>query len=183
MPDVYTTQLKYTDDISQTNISGSLTFNLNSVYDPYRTGVGGQPMGRDQLAGLYNRYKVLSCRYKINVYNSTKALKIAVAPINGSTEATTIEELEQQPYAKKRILSAVGGNDRTMLKGAISMKRIMGRSILDERDEATVSASPAEVAMLQFDYRSVDGASATFYLTVELVYRVQWFDRLLTAES
>lgn len=140
-------------------------------------------MGRDQLLTLYNRYKVTYCSYKFNFYNSTRALKLAVAPLNGSAEATTIEELEQQSYVKKRFLSSIGGIDRSNIKGGIGMKRIMGRTLLDDRDEAVSGTSLSEVAILQLDWKSIDASNATFYFTIELIYTVEFFDRLLLSES
>lgn len=40
-------------------------FRASSVYDPDLTGSGGQPMGFDEMAGLYNRYRVLGAKMTI----------------------------------------------------------------------------------------------------------------------
>ena len=46
-------------------------FKINSIWDPDLTGLGGQPLGRDTYAGIYNYYKVLETHIKYTVIEVT----------------------------------------------------------------------------------------------------------------
>ena len=61
----FTTTLSYADSyaISPATVPVHV-LRMNSIYDPDYTTTGHQPMGRDQLAELYNRYRVLGFRMK-----------------------------------------------------------------------------------------------------------------------
>lgn len=63
----------HTGDItaSSLNTVSVYEFNLNSVFDPDRTGVGHQPQQYDQLTGLYNNYIVKACRLDLEFTNPT----------------------------------------------------------------------------------------------------------------
>lgn len=47
----------------------SRAFRLNSVYDPDLSGTGNQPVGFDQWAAFYNKYRVLSTDVEIRLEN------------------------------------------------------------------------------------------------------------------
>ena len=66
----FITKLRYAERINipaaaAVGLANAYLFNLNSIYDPDRTGVGHQPMGRDQLALLYHRYRVFAVSWRI----------------------------------------------------------------------------------------------------------------------
>lgn len=48
---------------------------INSIYDPDLTGGGGnfQPLGRDTWAGIYNYYKVLKTKIRVQTYDTSIA--------------------------------------------------------------------------------------------------------------
>lgn len=48
-------------------------FRINSTFDPDKTGTGTQPMGRDQMAALYNRYMVNECSITLKMFEFTDA--------------------------------------------------------------------------------------------------------------
>ena len=49
VPSRYICKMKYSTNVA-TDINGQYIFNLNSLYDPDRTGTGHQPYGFDNLA-------------------------------------------------------------------------------------------------------------------------------------
>lgn len=54
-----------TQHLSYGGIGGApvyVNYRINSIYDPYYATGGGQPMGHDQWADLYDHYKVLGAR-------------------------------------------------------------------------------------------------------------------------
>lgn len=56
----------YTDSYlvssSTPTIPGAHRFALNSIFDPDSTGIGHQPLGHDEMAQLYRKYKVLGTK-------------------------------------------------------------------------------------------------------------------------
>ena len=84
----FTTTLNYADSYA---ISPAVVpvhvLRMNSIYDPDYTTTGHQPMGRDQLAELYNRYRVLGFSYEVwGSETSTPPLPcfLIVCPTNGN---------------------------------------------------------------------------------------------------
>jgi len=69
-PSRYICKMKYCEAIN--NVGGptgagygNYQFLANSVWDPNATGIGHQPYGMDTMTSLYNRYRVISCKYVI----------------------------------------------------------------------------------------------------------------------
>lgn len=183
LPDRLKTTLIYEEKIqvNPAGLTGGYNYNLNSLYDPNRAGTGHQPMGFDELAGLYNRYRVHGCAYEVTWSNFNTPVRVGVCPLNGSSNPADVDDLSEQPYSSTTIVGTIGsgGNDIRRLKGYIGMKKLMGRTILDDRDEAVVTASPSEVAILSLLYESLDGSTAMTSANhiVRLKYYVEFFDK------
>ena len=55
-------------DVFAVTTAGTLSFTqfrLNSLHDPYETGIGGQPRGYDQFCQFYQRYLVYGCKVEV----------------------------------------------------------------------------------------------------------------------
>lgn len=72
-PSSMNVNLKYCQQVTLSLPGGTpalQVFRANSIFDPDYTGTGHQPLGMDQLGGLYGRYEVLSstirARYTTN---------------------------------------------------------------------------------------------------------------------
>lgn len=185
----YICKMKYTESIN--NIGGpagsgygNYQFSLNSVFDPNATGVGHQPYGMDQLTALYNRYRVVSCRYVISgvVLNGTTEANgiIGVLPANeGKTVSGGINEFQENPRSK--YLHQFVGNEK-VLKGNVYLPALVGRTkaqyMADDRYQALTTASPVEAAILNVYFGFLDGtiATASCDLVVTLEYTVEFFD-------
>lgn len=55
-----------TKQLAPGNSKSSYAFRLNDLWDPDVTGGGHKPSYTDQWSLLYNKYRVISCRWKIN---------------------------------------------------------------------------------------------------------------------
>lgn len=68
-------QLRYCSAVSLSDSVGGVLdlhlFSANSIFDPDVTGIGHQPLARDQWASFYNHYKVTSSRMSIKMVNET----------------------------------------------------------------------------------------------------------------
>jgi len=178
IPQRFITKQKYSTSFPITAITGSYTFNLNSVYDPDRTGIGHQPYGFDQLAALYNRYRVIKCSYVINGYADSNALRIACLATNELPSLASVSDLVERPRA--RFVVQYPGANTQYLKGSVSIPSLVGRSkaqyMADDRYQATVTNDPAELALLQVAVAGMNDGGAAATLVITLEYTVEYFD-------
>jgi len=188
--------MKYTESLN--NVGGptgsgygNYQFLLNSIWDPNATGIGHQPLYTDQLSALYNRYRVISCRYAIagTVSNGTTETNsiIGVLPANeGKTVTGGINEFQENP--RSRYITQYVGNEK-ILKGNVYLPALVGRTktqyMADDRYQAQWNTSPAENAVLNIYFGFMDGtlATATADLNVTLEYTVEWFDAKSVIQS
>jgi len=188
-PSRYICKLKYSEAINGVggpSLSGygNYQFLANSVWDPNATGIGHSPYGMDQLTLLYNRYRVISCKYVINgsVYNGNTEVNgiIGVLAANeGAVISGGISEFQENPRSK--FVAQYVGNEKT-LKGNVYIPALVGRTksqyMADDRYQAQTNASPAENAVMNIYFGFMDGtlATAAADLNITLEYTVEFFD-------
>lgn len=182
LPQRYICKMKYSEQIT-TNAVGQFQFNLNSIYDPNRSGTGHQPYSFDTLASMYNRYRVIACGWRIQANwtsNSTaQPVLLAAQPANEVLTTTTLSEMRENPRTK--YLSQNYGGPIITLKGKTYIPSLVGRTksqyMADDRYQAPVTGSPDELAILNIltgPNGSDTGGAAT--LQVLLEYTVEFFD-------
>jgi hypothetical protein len=164
---------------------------LNSIFDPNSTGSGHNPYGYDQLAPLYNRYRVLRTHYKIVFGNQAGSYNIVVIPINGAlssaiTNNTTFESACEVPFSKK-FTQAGGGAPTVVISGMIELCKLNGvrpeEYLADDRFEAQIGANPAEVINLVIGTYNPTGSTINATYTVELLFEVHLHDPISVAGS
>lgn len=171
--------MKYSEAVvTNSTLQYNYAFNLNSIFDPNRTGTGHQPMGRDQLAVLYNRYRVIGCKYIVQAYAGGSAIRYGVCPANEVKVFTTIAELAESPRAQWRL--SVPGGTPTKISGYVSIPSLIGRSraeyLADDRYQATFDSNPQELAILNISGLDIGEVGVNLNWTIELVYIVEVFD-------
>lgn len=76
---------------------GTYTFRCNDLYDPNVTGAGHQPMGFDQLMGLYTKFTVLKSKITIKFNSDDTAVSTSywfgVRKITTNTAPTDFDEV------------------------------------------------------------------------------------------
>jgi len=172
-------KMKYADTIQFNSINGyNFAFNLNSTFDPNRTGVGHQPYGRDTLSALYNRYRVIGCSYTIQCFNSSNTVVLGAMPANEILFFGNTDEMLENPRCKWQTQSAGGGVK--VLRGNVYLPSLVGRSkdqyMADDRYQAQFDASPSELAVLNIAVQGINGSDVTADCVVTLNYLVEWFD-------
>lgn len=182
----YICKMKYCETIT-TDATGNFQFNLNSIYDPNRTGLGHQPYGHDTLQTLYNRYRVISCGYRIQAvqaYNSIP-IQLAVQPANEILLPGTVSEMKENPRAKYVTVSP--GAPAVYLKGKVYIPSLVGRNkaqyMADDRYQALFGASPGELAILNIKAQNLSDVDQAFTINVLLEYTVEVFDIKHLAQS
>lgn len=175
----FITKMKYSDSIALTALNGyQYAFNLNSCFDPNQTGVGHQPYGWDNLTPIYNRYRVISAKYVINAYNNSNAIRFGCIVTNDGAPINNMSELAENPRAQTRV-QLPSGSTQTIVS-SISIPKLMGRTkaqyMADDRFQALVTASPAELALLTIYGQTINDTATDVSVVVTLEYTVEFFD-------
>jgi len=191
-PHVYMV-LHYAQDVGQTVASGvasQQTFNLNSIFDPDRTGTGTQPYAFDEVIRNYNRYRVLHVRYQMIFSPTTATFKAYVIPTNGliavaPTTAQTFMDNVMNPRCKT-ITQGLNAEAKS-ISGNIRLNDLNGCTITeylgDDRFEAQVSTSPSEIMTLQVGFYNPSAGSLGINFTANLWFYVDLHDPILLGPS
>ena len=183
----FVTRLKYAETVALSLTGGTVTdyqMRLNSLYDPNQTGTGHQPMGFDQYATFYNRYRVFGTSYRITVLpTGTNTGHICIVPNNSNTGLTTsIDDCREQPRSKIKSLAL---DVETVLAGKISLPSLGGVTTVqyrsDDRYQSVVSDNPVEHYGLHIGLLSF--ANITVNVRIEMIYHCEFFDPKTIAQS
>lgn len=159
----------------------SYQFNLNSLYDPDRTGTGHQPHFYDQLTGgvLYNRYRVHACQWEVVITGLDSACSAICMPMNGLTPPSTFNAMAESPYTQSAIINALasGGKILHKFKKKMKISTIIGEKLNDDRDQALYNANPTNSCVLHTRVETLDGTNLTrYHIQVKLRYFCELFD-------
>lgn len=178
IPARFITKMKYSEFIN-TDAFGDYSFNLNSLFDPNRTGTGHQPYAFDTLATLYNRYRVISCGYRLQVAgDSPTAVVMTAIPTNELFAPLTVSEVRENPRSKY-VLQNPGAGSIT-LHNKCNIPSLMGRTrsqyMADDRYQALSTGSPQELAILNIKTANTADVAFPTKVQVLLEFTVEWFD-------
>lgn len=180
----YICKMKYSQTVT-TDANGRYSFRINSIYNPdvaNLPGVGGshQPYGHDAMTLFYNRYRVISCGWRVQgvqAYNSIP-IQLGVIPANDTTIFVNTSELKENPRAKYVTISP--GAPAQYLRGKISLPSLVGRTpaqyMADDRYQATMGTNPLENAVINILTNTISDTASAFTLNVLLEYTVELFD-------
>lgn len=166
------------------------SFRPNSVYDPDHSGVGGQPMGFDEMAGLYNNYRVLGSKITVKWagYNAGGGEDYVVGCFlddNAAINYTTWEGVREARKGSSRLITHQRNAVTTSAK--YSAKKFW--SVKDVKDNenlgAAVGANPSADCYFLVWFQRLDKAvsSATINCMVQIDYIVQYFEPKEIARS
>ncbi len=187
------TTMQYTDNITMTTTAGApFPYQFQtSCFDPNLTGVGHQPLGFDQWATFYTKYRVHGIKYEFTFINTSTTTQsdAIVLPKDQNTVTTSANTLWERPYTKRKILGVEGsGQAVKTIRGYINPSRVLGFSKLqyntDDLTHALVGSNPSTMAFLQIYVSPVDQATdITVIVRAKLTYYVEFFQRQLLTES
>jgi len=173
-----------------TNGVGQYVLNLNSLFDPDRSGIGHQSFGFDTLSTLYNRYRVTNCKWRIQnpTGASGAAIILGTLPSNdGGLGFADTGIMLENPRCKYIIQNP--GAPVTSLRGSLNINTLVGRTkaqyMADDRYQSDVSTSPGELALLYVQtFNSLSGvALGGVGFTIMMEYTAEWFDLKTIAQS
>lgn len=189
--DKYITWLNYTELLvfAYTGTLKYYQFNLNNINDPNRTGTGHQPMGHDQLALLYGRYRVTGCTYDIMLSNTNATYQgeVVVLLRPDADVMATFEDAMESPYRIYRALPSEGGS-LGRIKGYANLTKIFGitrTELMTDTDYyAGMGGNPSNQAVLTIYVQNQEPATAiNINARVNLRYCTQFFDRNVLGSS
>lgn len=185
------TRLKYSDIAIQAALAAGpglidYKFNLNSLFQPNITGGGHQPMGHDQLATLYENYRVFKTTYTIMVAPHIGESNVfpSVALTNSNTSYTVASNAAESTFGRTAIATFY---KPAIFKGKIDLAELNGRSRVayaaDDETQALMTASPAEVLELHLTIVNVSGSSQTVDVTVMFEFECELFNPVQLGQS
>lgn len=177
----YITKLRYVGNFALSTVNIPYVYALNSIFDPDVSGTGHQPYGHDQLAAMYNRYRVYAVKYHIRCQplDGSNQYLIAV-PINQPFVAASFDDAREKPRSKY-ILQTQGGDSRPLIN-KLSLPSLTGKTraqyMSDDRYQAPFGSDPVENMQLQIYSYNAGGltTSASARCTIELTYYIECFD-------
>ncbi len=186
---MYAKLVYYTGNLALTPSTTPLFYqmNLNSIYDPDRTGAGHQPMGRDQYAALFGAYRVDRCDYEVNLSNCSTlqpfSYRWGINPLTSGPVAGTGPEAKRwnsgNGGANHSVIAIKGSTD---LWTAASVSK--ARYQTDDVFVGGIGADPATTPTLQVYVAPFDGATSTqIDFNFRMTYHVKFFDPVYLSQS
>lgn len=183
-PPSIVTPLRYVETYNITEAVTGFNFvvmRANSVFDPYDTGAGHQPLGFDQWAAIYAQYRVLRCKIKVDFHQNQSTVPALVGITPSESNGTLIGSAAEQPGSVYTMLAPEGsGNTCHTLYNSMDIVKYEGDygSKYDDRNSALVTASPSEGKFFHVWSLNPTGASSVDTVaTVTLDYMVEFFNK------
>lgn len=159
------------------NLGAYQSFALNSAFDPDFSGGGLQPLGYDQYAQFYGRYRVIGVRVEVSVSNGSATVPI-LAGIYCSPQSTlpavaTAWRVQPTPTTLSKFLSpSAGGTSVGVFRAKVPLAMVLGvtsKEFTDDQDfTANFSSSPARLAYMHVWIQGVSGSVASAYWTIRM---------------
>lgn len=170
-------------------VTDQYNFLINSTFDPDSTGVGHQPLGRDQWAAIYGKYRVLHVKMTFEL--ALPSPWAVAAYICFSNDSTTLgaTDLLEQPWTVYKFAKDPSYGQPTRLVLSANLWDVWGKSreqyLSDDITAANNAASPSEtiygkIGLAQSD-RTTSITSWAFCVRIEQT--VEWFDRQFVGAS
>lgn len=181
--------LQYSQTITFTAAAGTFVlqqFRSNSVFDPDLTGAGTQPLEHDQLAALFNRYRVNKFSWYVECPSTTLNYKVVNALVNGNEAPASVDELNEYPSARYRTIS-FNGAPSAILTGKKLLAPYNGMAErtyhTDDRTGAVVTTNPIEVINYNFGLQNDNGSGITVIVTFKFRFDVIYYDPIIPGRS
>lgn len=159
------------------NLGAYNTFVLNSAFDPDFTGGGLQPLGFDQYAQFYGRYRVLNVRFELTLSNGSATVPIQAgmyaSPQSTLPAVATAWRIQPTPANKSKMLSPnTGAGSVHVFTSKIPLASVFGvtrKEFESDQDfSAGFAASPARPAYLHCWIQGLSGSVASAYWTIRM---------------
>jgi len=179
VPDRFRMKMKYSDENVQSHSSGALdiwNFRANSLFDPDFTYSGHQPLGFDELAALYGKYKVTHCSIRVSAVSLDGVNNmLVILPRRTTTALSNFNQAVELPRSRAKLLAPTAVPSET-LSFSYDMADLFGSPIKDQDFGALVSANPSNVLYYTVITGPTNQAStSTVQLHVELEFTAEFY--------
>lgn len=179
--------LPYVQELTlQTGITTEVfrQFRGASIYDPDFTGAGHQPLGHDQWAALYQRYRVISSKCEVYLSNSSNMndndpIWIVLAGTETSN-TLSVAQWAEQPFSKCAMIGPQG-NGQKKLSIQIKTSDLEGDygAKYDKEYTAAFGANPSREFFYTIGVRNTAGNNnIQVFGYIKIVYKVLMYDRI-----
>lgn len=188
-------KLTYVQQFTMTPPIGAVpstqVFRANSCFDPDFSLGGHQPLYFDQYSQVYDKYRVLGCSIKVDALtpSATNGMYLVVFPSTISVGLSdTLQSVYEQQRAGAPVFTPIARRRGTRIKKYASTRQVMGvtksQMYGDEYAARTVN-NPTNEWYWNLLAEPDDGAAVSqiLYVVVKLVMYVQFYDRLIAAQS
>lgn len=189
LPDQYKTKLKFTQRVFLNAIGGIITqkvFRGNSAFDPDFALGGNTPVGYDQLATLYNRYRVDASSISITAFpqdvtDVQSAHRIVLLPIVTPPTlvvSTQMAQLAGMTYAKETT-QGYGAEKAMRIRGYMTTAKMVNKKIVSDVDyQAEIGLSPAKQwYWVIYASEWQEAVSYALVLEVKMSFWVSFYER------
>lgn len=191
-------RLHYTESYSFTSgvagvLGSEVILNVNSIYDPYQSGVGHQPYGHDQLASLYRKYKVTGVKIKWEWTNpSADGMVVCMTAgsqgMSYSLSGLSHDQVSELPMSVTKTIND-SGSQKAIVSQYFPMHVLLGITKM-QFDSDTLSysaafgANPSAIPKVRFSAGSITGASGdTIQCKVSMIFYTMCYDRITQQQS
>lgn len=192
-PDELCVPLVYAQRNTQSGVvTAEQQFNLNSCFDPDRTGIGHQPLGFDQWSAFYNRYRVDKVDFECDFINGGNTLTDCLVVASNETTAintvATFESGAEAPFSWNKTVGIASGVGQMRFKRSYYPHLVTGvtreKYRVDDAYSALTSANPTEAIILHVVTQDI-GFSTNISIVVrsKLTFHVTFFDRNQLVQS
>lgn len=188
-PNSIITKLRYCDVIHLTSTLGSLStnvFNANSIFDPDSTGVGHQPLYRDQYAAIYDQYTVLGAKITATFqpYQVDQAWVIGIVGDDDSSISSTLTTRMEQNNSVWRLIGTNDGGPYQLSLTYSPIKDIGVDVKNDGYSQTAVGSNPSELFCFAV-WASEANATLTgmCQVAIEIEYTVKFAELITPTQS
>lgn len=189
VPDKVILKMRYCQSIQRDLLLpiDEYVFRGNSLFDPDFTGGGTQPLGFDQWANFYSKYRVNGSKITVLAVNTSSAnnMFISLIPSLISTGVTTTADAISTPYSRYSFMSVLSSQPKTVLKSYMTTGKLSGQNVrYEDNYEAAMGANPVNVWYWIIDAQSNNGVSNLQYqIIVIITYYCTLFERIQFDQS
>ncbi len=181
-PRQWRTQLRFTQQIALTGASViQQVYRANSLYDPDRSGAGGQPLYYDTISAIYNQNVVIGCRIHAQVINAgTNQVHCSVFPSNTYSFAGNISDAQEQDKCSYAVLgSSTGSASEVFLQTYEDSANVLGaKDPLDSYNlQAATGSNPNTTWNFIAAFQTLDGTNVNATVFFTLDFDVIWTQR------
>lgn len=174
------------------------SFRTASLFDPDRTGVGHQPLFFDEMAAIYNQYRVLGAKCRVRFVNTCNEPVIVFGAHLGAPLGTgwNPAQLMERRDVKSQFLSPMnaGGKNQTTMNLFYSPSKFYKQTKSNLRADNSLVGNGVgdvvpskmtyfEVALAQLDTALGSQENHSVKIFVEIEYTAFWNDRKLNTND